>query len=86
MCFTSRKARLASSCKPSSKNHKILLAGDRGIGEFPPLTRRSLVKPVLPQHSRRLNISVNLNQWIRKGPRRKATVLECGARLRLTVP
>ena len=54
--------------------------------DFQPLTRRSLVKPVLPQHSRRLNKSVNLNHWIRKGPRRKATVLECGDRLRLTVP
>ena len=54
--------------------------------DFRPLTRRSLVKPVLPQHSHRLNLSVNLNHWIRKDPRRKATVLECGVRLRLTVP
>ena len=70
----------------TSKNSENLLAGGGGIRDFFPLTRRSLVKPVLPQHSRRLNISVNLNQWIRKDPRRKATVMECGVRLRLTVP
>jgi hypothetical protein len=51
-------------------NYKILLAGAGGIMDFRPLTRRSLVKPVLPQHSRRLNMSVNLNQRFRKEPRR----------------
>ena len=35
--------------------------------DFRPLTRRSLVKPVLPHHSRRLNLSVNNQPTVPQG-------------------